>query len=278
MGLLHSRSLIHMLQALERSFYRRGSAIATLSEGYRQYIIRRGGAAERVFVVPTWADLDQIRPTYRQNEFRAAHNLDGRFVVLFAGTMGLAQGLEVVIGTARQLIDEPDLIFLLVGDGVEKEGLQKLAAGLPNVRFLPMQPKTLYPKILAACDAALVTLHGGVTTPTVPSKTMTIMAAGRPILASVPEEAGSDVRQHVLAATCGFVTSPGDTGALATAVLQLKRDPVAGREMGTRGRTYAERHFSRQVCIGKLERILRSVLADHGQAKSPANGKGSAAT
>ena len=133
-----------------------------------------------------WADTDEIRPGERINSFRREAGLSDEFVVLFAGTMGLSQGLSVVVETARLLANEPGLVFLLVGDGIEREPLERQAAGLPNVRFLPMQQKERYPEVLAAADGCLVTLRPEVSTPTVPSKIATIMSAGRPILASIP--------------------------------------------------------------------------------------------
>jgi ribosomal protein S18 acetylase RimI-like enzyme len=208
-----------------------------------------------VFVVPDWADTDLIRPGERMNEFRAANGLENQFVVLFAGIMGWSQGLSTVVEAARILVDEPGLVFLLVGDGVERDGLERQAAGLANVRFLPMQSKDVYPQVLEACDVGLVTLRPEVATPVVPSKICTIMAAERPVIASLP--LSGDAPRLIIDAQCGLVVPAGDAQALASAVLELKRNQPAAQEMGRHGRLYAEKHLSRSVCIQQMQEVLR---------------------
>ena len=173
--------------------------------------------------------------------------------------MGWSQGLETVVECARELARQPEILFLLVGDGVERPRLERQAAGLSNVRFVPMQPKEMYPHVLGAADACLVTLRAEVSTPTVPSKMATIMAAGRPVLASLPT---ADASKLVNEARAGLVVPPGDARALAGAVLQLLQDPDGAQKMGRSGRVYAEEHLSREACVGQLEDLFR--LVTHG--------------
>ena len=186
LGLLHNKTLIRFLESMEHYIYQNSTFIIVMSEGNRKYVINKGGCPDRVQAIYNWVDADLIRPSQRMNDFRKVHGLGNKFVVLFAGTMGWSQGLETVVEAARHLANEPEILFLLVGGGVELEKLKKQAEGLRNVRFLPIQPRDVYPQVLAACDVALVTLRAEVTTPTVPSKISTIMAAGRPIIASIP--------------------------------------------------------------------------------------------
>ncbi len=135
--------------------------------------------------MPLWADVDEIRPTGRMNDFRAAHDLGDNFVVTYAGTMDLPKAsawssrLPANWPTNRGSFSSWSVTAL---SDVRSNSRQ---FGLNNVRFLPMQPKHLYPQVLAASDVCLSTLHPAIVVPAVPSKIMTIMAAGRPVLAAV---------------------------------------------------------------------------------------------
>ena len=195
----------------------------------------------------------------RLNRFRIANGLGNDFVVLFAGTMGFFQGLDTVIEAARSLTCESELTFLLVGDGVERGKLEHRATGLSNVRFLPMQSRDVYPDVLGACDVALVPLHPDIATATVPSKIMTIMAAGRPMVVCIPARTGEDIRRLLRDAECGIATPAGDAGALASAILRLKQDERLARGLATNGRAYAVRNLARSVCVARIERVLKSV-------------------
>jgi glycosyltransferase involved in cell wall biosynthesis len=257
LGLLKNKMAILFFEALERLAYRAAGAVVVHSEGNRAHIVARGKPADQVHSLPNWVDTNVIRPAERHNDFRREHHLQQEFIVSFAGAMGWSQGLEVVIEAARLLAREPDLLFLLIGGGTQRERLGRLAEGLPNVRFLPMQSQEKYPSVLAASDACLVTLRPEVATPVVPSKLLTIMSAGRPVLASVP--LAGDAPRIVNDAACGFVVPPGDAQALADAVLCLKRDSGATREKAENGRKWAERHFSRAACICRFESLFRSL-------------------
>ena len=174
--------------------------------------------------------------------------------------MGWSQGLDTVVDAARLLAGERDLAFLLVGDGTEREKLGKMAADLPQVRFAPMQAKDKYAQVLAASDACLVTLRREVLTPVVPSKLLTIMAAARPVLASMP--LGGDAPKIVTEARAGIVSPAGDAPALADAVRLLKRDPKRAATFGQSGREYAIRLFSRPACVRQFEQVMQGIARD----------------
>jgi glycosyltransferase involved in cell wall biosynthesis len=269
LGLMNNRLVIRACEALERFVYRAAGAITVHSDGNRDHILTKGTPPAKVHSIPNWVDTDAIRPGERNNAFRTEAGIGEReFVVLFAGTMGWSQGLDTVIGAARHLKDEPDVTFLLVGDGAERAKLEEMAAvaDLPHVKFLPMQPKEKYPQLLAAADACLVTLRPEVATPVVPSKLLTIMAAARPVLASLP--LAGDAPKIVAEAHAGIVSPAGDETALANAVRLLKRDPQRAAAFGQAGREYAIRCFSRPTCIRQFEQVLRQI------SKTPASSAG----
>jgi len=257
LGVLRNRALIRFFEGMERFSYRSADAVTVHSEGNREHVIAKGGIPARTHVVPNWVDTEFIQPAERMNVFRQTAGLNGEFVVLFAGTMGWSQGVGVAVEAARYLASEPGLKFLLVGDGVDRPSLEASAKGLPNVLFLPMQPKELYPSILAAADACLVTLRPEVATPVVPSKLLTIMAAERPVLSSMPVD--GDAPRIVTESGGGIVCRPGDARSLADAVLYLERNRAAALEMARKGRRFVEAHFSRLECVRQFERLFAEI-------------------
>jgi len=262
LGMLTSPMLIRMFESMERQMHRLATAVTVHSPGNREHVIQQGARPEKAHVVYNWINTDRIQPGQRDNDFARQHRLAGRFVVSYAGTMGWAQDMGTIISSAARLQNRPDILFLLVGDGVEKE--QTLARstelGLKNIEWLPMQPWSVYPDILAASDVSLINLHPKLRTPVVPSKLLSIMAAARPVVASLPPE--SDARQIITEARCGLFVDAGDGEALADAILKLYADRTMRDEMGQQGRAYIEAHFSREVCIDQLEIVLKDAAGE----------------
>jgi glycosyltransferase involved in cell wall biosynthesis len=252
---------------MERFVYQQANAITVHSEGNRQHIARKLGIekAEKVRVIPNWVDTRFIQPGPRINWFREEHNLGNAFIVSFAGVLGYSQDLDIVLEAARILKDEnpqSDILFLIVGDGVERPRLEAKARqmGLNNVRFLPMQPREKYPAVLHALDIGLVTLHAEVRTPVVPSKILSIMAAGRPVVAAMNLD--GDGPRLIAEARCGLCVPPEDPRALAEAILQLYHDASLREELGRNGRQYAEEHLSLVLCATQYEELLHAIMIE----------------
>ncbi len=257
LGVLKNPFLIRAFRSMERFLYRFADRVVVHSEGNRKHVRRNGAAPGKVTVVPNWIDPEVVKPGRPDNWVRAELGLNGRFVASFAGVMGYSQDLATVLECARLLSGHPEIAFLLVGDGVEKPRLMAMAQehGLKNVHFLPMQPKERYPDILAASDVCLATLRKEVKTPVVPSKILSIMAAGRPVLASLPLEGAAP--QLIAQAGCGVVIPPQEPDTMARTILELYHDAEGRRRMGQRGRQYAEQHLSVAVVAGQFEGILQ---------------------
>lgn len=259
LGVLSNPHLIRVFRRMESFLYRRADLITAHSEGNRHYMVNAGADPERVRVIPNWIDTEAIQPADRHNGLRAGLGLEEKFIVSFAGIMGFSQDLETVLESAGFLKNQRDIAFLIVGDGVEKPKLAKIARDndLANVYFLPMQPKDKYPEVLAASDVCLATLRQEVRTPVVPSKILSIMAAGRPVLASLPLD--GDAPRLIAAAQCGICIAPGDPQAMARATLQFYRDRELGETMGARGREFVVRHFSMEHGAQILESFIKQV-------------------
>lgn len=261
LGLLTNKPLIRLFEGLERFVYQRAAHITVHSSGNRDHVVdQKGAQPDQVTVLPNWVDTTFLKPAPKDNEFSREHGLHGKFIVSFAGVIGYSQDLDVVLDAAQRLHDYPEIHFLIVGDGVDKERLEQRAQelGLSNVTFLPMQPRSRYPSILHASDVSLATLHADVQTPVVPSKILSIMAAGRPVVAAL--DPSGDAPQLIADADCGVALAPEDAEALAEAVLKLYNDPDLCESFGANGRSYAERHLSLEAAAGHYERLFETVI------------------
>lgn len=262
LGMLTNPVLIRMFEAMERQVYRLARQVTVHSPGNKEHMVQQGADRERVHVIYNWVNIDRIRPGSRDNGFSHQHRLGDRFVVSYAGTMGWAQDMETIINSAVRLRNHPGILFLLVGDGVEKGKTQARSEelGLKNVMWLPMQSWSTYPDILAASDISLINLHPKLRTPVVPSKLLSIMAAARPVVASLPME--SDARRIMAEAGCGICVDAGDGEALAEAIRKLASNRALANDMGQQGRAYVEAHFSREACTGQMEALLKNTLGE----------------
>lgn len=165
-----------------------------------------------------------------------------------------------IIDAAYILRDRNDIEFFIVGDGIERQKMIDKAReyGLKNIRFLGMQPKSVYPYVLASSDVGLVTLNSKVRTPVVPSKILSMMSAGRPVLASMPLD--GDAPKLIKEAGCGICIWPEDPEGLAKKVTFLAENRELGEEFGKKGRKYVEENLSLQRVIKDVEDIFYTVL------------------
>jgi len=259
LGLLNNNTLIRLFERLERFLYRRAAYVTVHSEGNKEHVIRKGADEARVSVFQNWIDTDFIRPGPRLNDFSHSHGLDDSFVVLFGGVIGHSQDIDVILDAAARLRDRPEIVFLVVGDGVEKARVEQKARdmALSSVRFLPMLPRDQYTAVIHASDVCLTTLRANVKTPVVPSKIVTAMAAGRPVIAIMNSH--GDAPALIEQADSGVSAQAGDADALAAYVSRLCADPELGRRMGRNGRQFAERYLSLTVAAHSYEQLLAAV-------------------
>ena len=269
MGRIHNQVLIAVLRRLEQLVYRTSNRITVVSEGMRKNVLSKGVAAGRVQVIPNWVDTERIHPVEGPNPFRNELALGESFVVLFAGNVGYAAGLESVLAAAGLLRGEPRICFLIVGEGSAKADLLRAAEreGLTNVRFLPTQPSGILSNVLGAGDVGLVPLREGMGAVSVPSKAYAIMAGGRPILAAVPTD--SEIRHLVAEAKCGVCVPAEDPQALAEAVLRLAGEPDRLKEYGRNARSYVVERYSRAIMTSRYRKLLGEVIEAGKRTSKP---------
>ena len=271
LGLLTGERVIAAASFLERTTYRRADAVTVLSEdlaeNVRAKITRRlaGGAADRqaakVRVIPNFIDTDWITPQPSDNSYRTEYDLVGKQVVMYAGNVGFSQSLDLVLSAAIALREDPDVVFVVNGGGAARPDLERRSKGLENVRFVDMQPKARLPEVLAAGDIHVVPLKRGLAWSSVPSKLYSILAAGRPIVASVDH--GTEVARTVELAGAGLAVGPDDAEAFTKAIRRLLDEPGEAEAMGASGRRFVE-HWASPSAVASAYDQLFTELRDRG--------------
>jgi len=183
---------------------------------------------------------------------------------MYAGNVGFSQSLELLVYAARELVADPGVVFVINGGGSAKEALERDASDLPNIRFAPFQPKDRLAEVLATGDVHVVPLKRGLAASSVPSKTYSILAAGRPLLASI--DAGTEVARLVERAACGAAVEPDDPQAFLAGLKELLASPDRGRALGERGREFVERWVSPRAVAEAYEALFEEL---RGEAMPP---------
>jgi glycosyltransferase involved in cell wall biosynthesis len=257
----HSVTVDRALERVNRFLICRADRFVTLGATMRKKLVEQKGAdREKTVVIPGWADCSEITPGSKENGFSKSNRLDGKFVVMHSGNVGLSQGLEIVLGAANKLRRLSDLEIVFVGDGVRKPALmeQARALELQNVRFLPFQPKEALKESFAAADVFVISLKRGLAGIIVPSKLYGILAAGRPYVAAVEDDC--EVAAITRKFECGFVAEPEDADDLTAKLLLLYRDRDLARRMGDNARK-AALQFDRRASVRAYYDLLCEVLA-----------------
>jgi colanic acid biosynthesis glycosyl transferase WcaI len=255
-GQLSNKWAIRGLEQIERLMYRVADQISVITPSFRDNMVGKGVDPAKITVVPNFVDSSFIRPLPKDNAFSRQHGLVDRFVVSHAGNIGYAYDLGTLLEAAALLRGEREILFLIVGDGVAKAGLEARAAelGLENVRFLPFQPLEDLPWLRAASDVQVSLYAPGSASYSMPSKVYEIMASGRPLLASA--DPGSDIWNLITAAGAGICVEPEDAGRLAEAILRLYGRRDLGEEMGRCGREYAVSHYTKGSVVEQYRCLL----------------------
>jgi colanic acid biosynthesis glycosyl transferase WcaI len=260
LGVLKNARLVDIAQRIERFCYDKADAVTVLSDDLRANVEAKTSRPDKIRVIPNFVDTEWIRPADKENSYRRDFGLEGKLVVMYAGNVGLSQSLELVIEAASALAYDDDLRFVINGQGAQRESLERRARGLSNIQFVDTQPAERLPEILAAADIHLVTLKRGLARSSVPSKIYSILAAGRPLVASVDE--GSEVARTVERAGAGVSIPPEDTEAFTKAIRALVDSPSELNRMGADGRRFVESWASPAAVAKAYEELLEELRAE----------------
>jgi len=263
LGVLKNQRILNFIGGVEKIIYMKAARISVLSKGFKENIVHKGIPEEKITVIPVGVDTDFIKPLESNNELRKKWDLENKFVVLYAGNIGFSQGLETIVQAAKLLSDHPDIVFVIVGDGSMKGQLQAMAdeSGLSSVKILPFQPTECVPLIYALADVCLVPLKRDIVVESVPSKTYSIMASGRPFIATVDKR--TEIGQLAEQTRSGIRVEPENAEELSKAIRKLQKDDQLRNEMGDKGRNYVMETCSRHTAAKQhLELILKALGKD----------------
>jgi colanic acid biosynthesis glycosyl transferase WcaI len=257
LGVVTDPRIISAARRLERFCYERADAITVLSEDLKANVAAKIGRPDKIRVIPNFVDTDSVAPTDKENAYRKEFGLRGKTIVMYAGNVGLSQSLEIILDAAAALSYEEDLVFVINGSGAAREELERKASDLGNVRFIDRQPLERVAEVYSAADVHVVPLKKGLARSSVPSKTYSILASARPLIASVDER--SEVARIVERAGAGVAVPPEDAEAFTKALRQLLDAPHELTQMGAAGRRFVETWASPAAVAAAYESLFEEL-------------------
>ncbi len=262
LGVIKNKRILRMLELGEMWLYRQATQIVTVTEAFRQDLIRRDIPAEKITTITNGADISFWQPLPKPADLAKELKLEGKFVVVYIGAHGVSHALERVIDAASLVADNESIHFLFVGAGSRKTVIQKYAVeqGLSNVTFLAPTDKQCVKKLYALADVCLVPLRDiSLFDGFIPSKMFEIMAMAKPTVASLRGEAAEIFEQ----AQSAEIVAPEDSVGIADAILKLQSAPGHTEQLAENGRAFVAANYSRKLLAERYLTVLRNAIRDH---------------
>jgi colanic acid biosynthesis glycosyl transferase WcaI len=238
---------------LERRLLRRSDGVVVIAEDFLPLLRRWGVDEARVSVIENWAPLDELPDLPRENAWGTEHGLADKTVFLYSGTLGFKHDPSLLLELARWA-GRRDALVLVVSEGPGADWLAEHATSGDALRLLPYQPYERLPEVLASADVLVAVLEPEAGSFSVPSKVLTYLCAGRPLLAALP--ADNLAARSIERSGGGIVVPPRDIQAVVTAAEELLADPERRGELGRAARAYAERTFDLGAITDRFEQVF----------------------
>ena len=255
---------IRLIEKFELYLYSSSTRVVALTPAFKDNLVQRGIDPDHIGVVVNGVDLPRYGPLEKDAELQKEWELENKFTIGYVGTHGMAHALMNVVEAAEGLKDNPEIQFLLVGDGAERQQLLEAARsrGLDNIHFMPPQPKEAMPRVWSLCDVALVHLKNSpVFSEVIPSKMFEAMAMGLPVLLAAPEgEASRIVTEYSI----GLHVPPEEPGSLTDAVLTFMEDKVYYGQCAENALNKAPLH-SREKQAEQMIEEIKKAIGSHGE-------------
>lgn len=259
-GAISNPVIIALARWLEKFSYRRSDLVVLLSEDLADNVRMKLGHRDRhrVRVIPNFVDTQAITPSTRNNAYRSELGIGDEPVVMYAGNVGYSQSLDLMVDAAQAL---PEVFFVINGDGSARPSLEQRARELNNVRFVDYQPIERLNEVLAAADVHVVPLRKGLAKVSVPSKSYSVLAAGRALLAAI--DPGTEIPRLLSESGGGVAVAPDNPAAFIGALREMLADRDRLAAMGRGGREWVERHVSPSGVASAYESLFRrAAVAD----------------
>src|SRR5580704_3045311 len=276
-GIMQEGFAVRMARNLEGFLYRHAVNVVCICQGFVEKLSARGVDLESLVLIPLWGNTDSVYPIEGATKFRVANNFrPDDFLAMYTGNIGKKQDLMNVVRAAELSKHLTDLTWVLVGEGEERNLIDEAIRqrGLTNIRLLPLQPVSTLAEMYSAANALFIHQKAAVVDSVIPSKLLTYMAAGRPILAAVSDK--SETARYVERAKCGRIIHSEDPLALAEAARSLRDDGALREALGSNGRAYVLEHFTKEKILREYE-LLFSRYEDEVRPGAEASKKAVAA-
>jgi colanic acid biosynthesis glycosyl transferase WcaI len=257
-GLVSHGFFGRLAASFERRVLRGFDRVSTISPQMCARLEAKGVAPERIVELRNWAEIEAIRPLAGPSPYRAEWGISAPHVVLYAGNVANKQGIEIVLEAARLLAHRKDIAFVICGEGPNRENLERLAAGLPNVTLHDLQPRERLGELLSLASVHLLPQLAGAADLVLPSKLANMLASGRPVVATAAP--GTGIAQEV--ESCGIAVAPGDAWGVAVAVETLIDDEPRRKSLGQAARERAERRWSRSAILERFVDQAQDFVSD----------------
>ena len=257
-GLLH-----RALESLEKFAYSTSDIVSVIDDKFQKKLVAQGVRSDKIVTIPNWVNVNFIKPLPKEenNEFLKKNELNGKFVLLYAGNRGKTQPLEVAIEAAASLQHIKEIVLAIVTQNNARQELEEFSQqlGADNVKVLPFEPREQLPQMLAAADVLLVLQKANVTDFNMPSKIPVYLASGRPIIASVP--LGGTAATSVKQSGGGVAVEPENSHALAAKIEELYKNPELVKRLSEQGRQHAVDYYSLDIPLSKYEELFAELTA-----------------
>jgi colanic acid biosynthesis glycosyl transferase WcaI len=258
LGDLPSLNVRNWALAFERKLLRRFDRVSAISERMLERLVTKGVDSYRCVLFPNWVDTKAICPLAGPSPLRQELGIArDRIVVLYSGSMGRKQGLDLLIRAARLHADRKDILYVFSGEGPYRELVIEKTKDLGNVLHLPLQPAERLNDLLNLADIHVLPQRAGVADLVMPSKLTGMLASGRPVVAT----GRSGTQLAAAMQDCGIVVEPDDADALASAILSLAASADLRRKFGERGRKYALANLDLEVVLCRFESAVQDACA-----------------
>ena len=249
---------------IEDRTYQSADKIVVISEDFRKNILGKGISGEKVEVIYNWVDTEVVEPIPRERNilFDRYHLDRSKFYVCYSGNIGHTQNMDMLLDVARRLlIERPEIHFVILGDGAAKEHVEKRVQeeDIANVILLPFQPYEEISHVFSLGNVGLIISKPEIGENSMPSKVWSIIAAGRPVLASF--DLDSELCEIIHKAGCGLCVPAGNEDAFVDAVCTLAKDLVRTADMGSRGRALALNEYSKESSTAAYLNALEKVVS-----------------
>ncbi len=241
---------------LERSLLQKSDAIVSITEDFREVLEGLQVRKDHIHVIENWAPLSEVPLFSKKNAWSIEHGLAENICLIYSGTLGMKHNPELLLELARSFRDQQNIKVVVISEGRKIDWLQEQQReeGLNNLLLLPFQPFSAVPQVLATADVLMAILEESAGIYSVPSKVLTNLCIGRPLLLSVPLE---NLSARIVAGNCaGLVISPNDVDGFVKAAKRLVEDDKLRQEMGRNARSYAENHFDIEKITDRFETVL----------------------